>query len=50
MRESFALFLSKNPQDVDMVDLFTEKKDYYKIFKDNPIPEHTSAELVGKLS
>ena len=45
MRESFAMFQSKKPEDVDMVSLFPETKDYSKVFEEHPIPKHTSAEI-----
>lgn len=46
MRESFAMFQSKNPEDVDMVDLFPDTKDYSELFKAHPIKKHTSKEIV----
>lgn len=50
MRECFAMFYGKNPDQVDMVDLFPDTKDYSKIFKENTIPKHTPAEIVENLS
>lgn len=50
MRESFALFKGCKPEEVDMVDLFPDTKDYSKIFKEHPIPKHTSEEIVKGLS
>lgn len=49
MRESFAMFKSVSPEDVDMIELFPETFDYSQIFKEHPIPAHTSTEIVDKL-
>lgn len=45
LRESFAMFQGKSPEQVDMVDLFPDTKDYSKIFSEHPIPKHTSQQL-----
>lgn len=44
------MFYGCKPEEVDMVDLFSETKDYSKIFEENPIPKHTSSEIVESLS
>lgn len=45
MRESFALFYRVPAEDVDMVALFPETRDYAPVFAEHPIPHHTSDEL-----
>ncbi|MCL2889564.1 MAG: 1-acyl-sn-glycerol-3-phosphate acyltransferase [Eggerthellaceae bacterium] len=45
MRECFALSLLCKPEEVDMVELFPNAKDYRQIFLDHPIPKHTTEEL-----
>lgn len=49
MRECFALFEQIAPEDVDMVELFPKTKDYSEIFKEHPIPKHTSKGIVDSL-
>ena len=44
------MFYGCKPEEVDMVDLFPDTKDYSKIFTENPIPHHTSEEIVKGLS
>ena len=41
MRESFALFYRVPAEDVDMVALFPETRDYAPVFAEHPIPHHT---------
>ncbi len=46
MRECFALSRNCAPEEVDMVELFPDGKDYTEIFANHAIPHHTSAQLV----
>ena len=45
LRECFAMFQGKKPEEVDMVALFPNDKDFTAVFAEHPIPHHTSAEL-----
>ncbi|MEC4272508.1 lysophospholipid acyltransferase family protein [Adlercreutzia sp. R25] len=45
LRECFALFYQKPVEEVDMVALFPDAKDYAAVFAEHPIPHHTSEEL-----
>lgn len=49
MRECFAMFYNISAEDVDMVALFPDTKDYSEVFKSNPIPRHTSEEIIAEL-
>ena len=49
MRECFAMSKRISPEEVDMVALFPDTKDYSQIFKDHPIPRHTTEEVVARL-
>ena len=48
LRECFALFQNKKPEDVDMVTLFPGDKAFTEVFAEHPIPRHTSAELASR--
>lgn len=48
MRECFALSYRVSPEEVDMASLFPEAHDYTEYFKENPVPKHTSLELVDQ--
>lgn len=48
MRECFALSLYCSPEEVDMVSLFPDAKDYTQVFADHSIPQHTTHELVSE--
>lgn len=48
MRECFAMFNKCSIDDVDMVKLFPENKDYTQIFKDHPIPKHEASEVAAR--
>ncbi len=47
MRECFALSQRVSRDQVDMPALFPGGRDFTAVFAEHPIPEHTSAELVG---
>lgn len=47
MRECFALSLRCKPEEVDMVSLFPDEKDFTKVFAEHPIASHTSCELIA---
>ena len=47
MRECFALSRQITAEEVDMVSLFPETRDYAEIFRDNPIPVRTPAEAIA---
>lgn len=47
MRECFALSWRVPREQVNMVELFPENKDYTAIFAENPLPAHTTAELTA---
>ncbi len=47
MRECFALSRQIPAEEVDMVSLFPETRDYAEIFRDNPIPMRTPAEAIA---
>lgn len=49
LRECFAMFDHVAPEDVDMVALFPEDKDYKATFEEHPIPRLTSAEVAALL-
>ena len=49
LRECFALFQGKAPEDVDMAALFPEDKDFTKEFAEHPIPRLTSEQVVELL-
>lgn len=49
MRECFALSRRCAPEEVDMKELFPEAEDFSHVFKEHPIPEHSSIELAEKL-
>lgn len=50
LRECFALFQNKAPEQVDMKGLFPEDKDYAATFEEHPIPRLTSKEVAALLS
>ena len=47
MRECFALFNRCTREEVDMVALFPNGKDYTDIFAQHPIPEHSSEDAIA---
>lgn len=47
MRESFAMFYRMTPEEVDMVELFPNSKDYKQTFLEHPIPRHTPEEAIA---
>lgn len=49
MRQCFALFYNIPPEEVDMVELFPETKDYAPLFAKHPICAHTTEEIVAQL-
>ena len=49
MRECFALSENCAAEDVDMVALFPECKDYKQVFIDHPIPHHDAVEYAAEL-
>ena len=49
LRECFALFQGKAPEDVDMAALFPEDKDFTKEFAEHPIPRLTSEQVAQLL-
>lgn len=49
MRQCFALFYRVTPEEVDMVSLFPETKDYAPLFVEHPIPVHTTESIVSGL-
>lgn len=49
LRECFALSKRVKPEDVDMVALFPDSKDYTAVFAEHPVPHHTSEELARQL-
>ena len=48
LRESFAMFYSCEPKEVDMVALFPENTDFTEEFNNNPIPKHKSCDLIKR--
>ena len=46
LRECFAMFQHVRPDEVDMVALFPEDKDFTAVFAEHEIPHHTTRELV----
>ena len=46
MRECFALSLRVPRDQVDMVALFPDGRDFTQVFAEHPVPAHTTAELV----
>lgn len=49
MRECFSMFYNKDAEEIDMVTLFPDAKDYTQIFNEHPIPKHTSLEIVQSI-
>ena len=49
MRECFALSKRIAPDEVNMVDLFPEGKDFTAVFAEHAVPRHTTDELVASL-
>jgi len=49
LRECFAMFQHVAPEEVDMVALFPEDKDFTAAFAEHPIPRLTSAEVAALL-
>ncbi|MBQ9041865.1 MAG: 1-acyl-sn-glycerol-3-phosphate acyltransferase [Eggerthellaceae bacterium] len=49
LRECFALFQHVAPEEVDMVALFPDDKDFTQAFAEHPIPRLTSAEVAALL-
>lgn len=49
MRECFALFGQVSPEDVDMAALFPKDRDYSGFFAENPIPRHSTDEVVASI-
>ena len=49
LRECFAMFQNVAPEEVDMVALFPEDKDFTATFAEHPIPRLTSAEVAALL-
>lgn len=49
MRECFALSQRVSREQVDMVELFPESRDFTEVFAAHPIPHHTSEELVEQM-
>ena len=47
LRECFAMFQKVEPEQVDMVALFPEDKDFTAVFTEHPIPRHTVEDVVG---
>lgn len=47
MRECFAMFYNKKPEEVDMAALFPEAKDYASYFEQHPVPARTVEETLG---
>ncbi|HAM15792.1 MAG TPA: 1-acyl-sn-glycerol-3-phosphate acyltransferase [Eggerthellaceae bacterium] len=50
MRECFALFQDKRPDQVDMAALFPDDKDYSEVFAEHPIPRLSSREVAALLA
>ena len=50
MRECFALSRRIPAEDVDMVALFPDTKDYAPLFVEHPIPRHTTEEVVAAIT
>ena len=50
MRECFALSQRVPREQVDMKALFPTGRDFSEVFAAHPLPEHTTAELVGEAS
>ncbi|MBQ9001036.1 MAG: 1-acyl-sn-glycerol-3-phosphate acyltransferase [Eggerthellaceae bacterium] len=46
LRECFAMFNNVSPEQVDMVALFPEDKDFTEVFAQHPVAHHTTGELV----
>ena len=49
LRECFALFRGISPEDVDMVELFPDDKDFTAAFADHPIPRLSSEDVAALL-
>ena len=49
LRESFALFYNKKPEEVDMVALFPDGHDFTQLFNDHPLPVHSADEVAAGL-
>ena len=49
LRECFAMFQHVSPEEVDMVALFPEDKDFTETFAEHPIPRLTSEEVAALL-
>lgn len=49
LRECFALFQGLRPEEVDMVALFPDDKDFTDTFAAHPVPRRTSAEVAAML-
>ena len=49
LRECFAMFQHVEPNQVDMVALFPDDKDYTQAFQEHPIPRLTSAQVAALL-
>jgi len=50
LRECFALFRDVSPEEVDMVELFPEDKDFTAAFAEHPIPRLSSADVESLLA
>ncbi|MBE6472115.1 MAG: 1-acyl-sn-glycerol-3-phosphate acyltransferase [Coriobacteriaceae bacterium] len=50
LRECFAMFQHKAPEEVDMAALFPDDKDFTQTFAEHPIPRLTSEEVAALLS
>lgn len=48
IRQSFSMFYSCKPTEVNMKELFPDTFDYTEIFKEHPIKIHTSQELIDE--
>lgn len=49
MRECFSMFYRCAPEEVDMVGLFPDAKDYSGYFAENPVPRRTTQELLEEI-
>ncbi len=49
MRQCFALSQRCAPEDVDMVSLFPGGRDFTEVFREHPVPDHTTEEVVAAL-
>ena len=47
MRECFALFQQKAPEEVAMAELFPDSKDYAAVLAEHPVPRRTTAEVLA---